>query len=279
MSAAVAALAGYGVFLVFTGAVLRWPGLVRPAPSMPSLAATRQLDRAALVLVLAGAFGGALVAAMVFGAALPAAAGAALGALLPRQVASARRRRRRDAARESWPRLIEDIRLHAGALGQSVPQALFAAGRGAPPELIAAFTAAEREWVLSTDFERSLATLKERLDDPAADTVSETLLVAHEIGGNDLDGRLADLAADRILDLQSRRDAEAKQAGVRFARRFVLFVPIGMALAGLGIGEGRAAYATTAGQLGVVFGFAVVGACWWWSGVLMRLPEPDRIFR
>lgn len=279
MSAVIAALAGYGVFLVFTAVVLRWPGLLRPAPSMPSLGRARAIDRLSISLAAIGALGGALVAAAVFGAALPAMAGAAVGALLPRQVSSARRRRRRGAARQSWPRLIEDIRLHAGPLGQSVPQALFSAGRGAPPELVPAFGAAEREWLLSTDFERALAVLKAGLDDPAADTVAETLLVAHDIGGTDLDGRLADLAADRILDLQSRRDAEAKQSGVRFARRFVLFVPVGMAIAGLGIGEGRAAYATPAGQVAVVFGFGVVAACWWWSGLLMRLPEPDRIFR
>src|SRR5206468_11126340 len=47
---------------------------------------------------------------------------------------------------------------------------------------------------------------------------------------------LAALAEDRTQDLQGRKDARAKQAGVRFARRFVLVVPLGMSLAGLSIG-------------------------------------------
>ena len=69
--------------------------------------------------------------------------------------------------------------------------------------------------------------LKDRLADPTADAACETLLVAHELGGTDLDRRLEALAEDRVQDAQGRKDARAKQAGVRFARRFVLIVPVG----------------------------------------------------
>ena len=74
----------------------------------------------------------------------------------------------------------------------------------------------------------------------------ETLLVAHEVGGTDLDRRLQALIDDRVQDTQGRKDARAKQAGARFARRFVLIVPAGMALAGMSVGNGRAAYQTAA---------------------------------
>jgi tight adherence protein B len=139
--------------------------------------------------------------------------------------------------------------------------------------------AAEREWLLTTDFGRTTALLKDRLADPTVDAVCETLAVAHEVGGTELESRLADLIEDRILDLQGRRDAASRQAGVRFARRFVLLVPLGMALAGLSIGTGRSAYETPGGQLAVVIGLAAVVACWVWSGRLMRVPEPPRVFR
>ena len=59
---------------------------------------------------------------------------------------------------------------------------------------------------------------------------------------------------DRVLDTQGRKDARAKQAGVRFARRFVLLVPLGMALAGMSVGNGRDAYRTASGQLLVLVG-------------------------
>jgi tight adherence protein B len=151
-------------------------------------------------------------------------------------------------------------------------------GRRAPNEWRPAFAAAEREWLLTTDLWRTTALLKQRLADPTADVVCETLLVAHEVGGSDLDARLADLIEDRLIDLQGRKDAASRQAGVRFARRFVLLVPLGMTLAGLSIGTGRQAYETPGGQLAVAVGLVAVVACWVWSGRLMRLPEPPRVF-
>jgi tight adherence protein B len=143
----------------------------------------------------------------------------------------------------------------------------------------AAFRQAEREWLISTDFARTTHVLKEQLADPTADIICETLLLAHGIGGNDVDRRLAALAEDRQMDLHCRKDARSKQAGVKFARRFVLIVPIGMAFAGLSIGNGRAAYATPQGQLGVAAGLFTLAACWWWAGRLIRMPEEQRVFR
>ena len=120
--------------------------------------------------------------------------------------------------------------------------------------------------------------LRTRLADPCADAICETLLVAYEVGGTDLDRRLAALAEERRQDLEGRKDGAARQAGVRFARRFVLVVPLGMTLAGLSIGTGRAAYQTAVGQILVVIGLVAVAACWMWAGRLMRLPEEQRVF-
>ena len=121
--------------------------------------------------------------------------------------------------------------------------------------------------------------LKDDLADPTADVVCETVLVAHEIGGSDLDAKLQDLIEDRVADVQGRKDADSRQAGVRFARRFVLLVPLGMTVAGLSIGTGRQAYATPGGQLAVVVGLLAVAACWIWSGRIMRVPQQPRVFR
>lgn len=228
---------------------------------------------------LLAALGGAVGAWLLFDGAAPAVLGGVLAALLP--VSGHRRRRAAavEAAAGAWPRVLEEIRLRTGSLGRSIPQALFEAGRRGPAEWRPAFVAAEREWLLTTDFSRTVDLLKERLADPTADVVAETLLMAHEIGGADLDGALADLIEDRMVDLEGRRDAASRQAGVRFARRFVLLVPLGMAVAGLSIGTGRQAYATTGGQIAVVVGLAAVAACWLWSGRLMRIPSAPRVFR
>jgi len=291
MALLMAGLAAYGVFLVFTAAAYGWHGIgLGPRMRGPSdgrhqvqewlmQAGLSDVRPAAFVTVSAAVFViAAALAFAVFGGVLPPLIAGVFAASFPFASYRARRQRRRAQAREAWPRMIEEIRLLTGSLGRSVPQALFEVGRRGPEELRPAFSNAHREWMLSTDFTRTVAVLKQALADPTADATCETLLVAYELGGSDLDRRLAALVEDRVQDLQGRKDALAKQAGVRFARRFVLLVPLGMGLAGLSIGSGRAAYQTGGGQVGVAIGFMIVVACWWWAGRLMRLPDEDRVF-
>lgn len=214
----------------------------------------------------------------LFGAIVPAVAAGICALAAPLAIYRNRRARLIEQARDAWPTLIEELRLQVGTLGRSIPAALLDVGRRSATEpMRAAFDAAQREWLLSTDFPRVVALLQERLADPTADTVLETLLVANEIGGTDIDRRLARLLADRQIDLRHRHEARSRQAGVRFARWFVLIVPFAMALVGLGIGDGRAAYREATGQ--VVGGLAVgfVGLCWWWSAVILRLPTDPRV--
>jgi tight adherence protein B len=286
-----AMVAGYGVYLVHTAVALGWDGVGVGPRAGGSRAARRPLrhwmDRAGLVQVrpaeLAGgmavlALVGAGLAFVVFGGVLAPLVCGGFAATVPVTAAHGRRRRRRDQAREAWPRMIEEVRLQTTTLGRSVPQALLSVGVGAPEEMRPAFAEAQREWLISTDFSRTLDVLRARLADATADVVCETLLIAHEVGGSDIDRRLGALVEDRIQDLQARKDAEAKQAGARFARRFVLLVPGGMALAGLTIGNGRAAYQAPLGQVLVVVALALMGLCWLWAGRIMRLPEPQRVF-
>jgi tight adherence protein B len=283
-----ALVAGAGVYLVYTSLVLGWRGirLPRPNPSrgrqlrdwlvQAGLADVPLRDLVAVISALA--LLGGVSAYAAFGGPLPALATALFAATFPIASYRVRRRTRRAAAMDAWPRLLEELRILTGSLGRSIPQALFEVGRRAPEELRPAFVAAHREWLLSTDFARTLQVLKANLADPTADAVCETLLVAHEVGGTDLDRRLEALIDDRVQDTQGRKDARAKQAGARFARRFVLVVPAGMALAGMSVGTGRAAYQTGSGQVLVVIAIALVVVCWMWAGRVMALPEEQRVF-
>lgn len=286
------AVAGaYGVFLLFTRVAFGWTGIglgpaLGPAArrrgrardwlAQAGLDGVRPAEFAAVTAVLF-AIAAALAFALFGGVIAPLAAGFG-AASAPVSSARARRARARAEAREAWPRMIEEIRVLTGSAGRSIPQALLEVGARGPAELRPAFAAAHREWLITTDFEKTVAVLKARLADATADAACETLLVAHEVGGVDVDRRLAALVEDRVMDLQGRKDARAKQAGVRFARRFVLAVPLGMAVCGLSIGDGRAAYQTGAGQAGIALGIALLALCWIWSGRLMRLPEDERVF-
>ena len=214
----------------------------------------------------------------VFGGVFASAIGGVFAATWPLLAYRQRRLRRIATAQEAWPRMIEEIRILTGSAGTSIPQALFQVGRRAPKDLTDAFDLSHREWLLTTDFERSLTVLKASLADPTADAACETLLTAHVVGGIDLETRLSDLAEDRLADVQGRKDARAKQSGARFARAFVLIVPIGMALVGLSIGEGRSSYQTASGQVAVVFGLSIMAGCWLWAGRIMAIPPEQRVF-
>jgi tight adherence protein B len=285
-----AVAAGYGVFLLYTALTYGWTG-VGPGPSavgrrsrkrsadwlaQAGLADVRLVDVLAVSAVLF-IVGSGLAFAIFGGVAAPIMAGA-FAATFPAAAARTRRRQRRLRARDSWPRMIEEIRLRATTLGRSIPQALFDVGLHGPEEMRGAFVEAHREWLITFDFPGTLRLLKQRLADPTADSVCETLLIAHEVGGTDLSTRLESLIEDRIQDLQGRKDTVSKQAGARFARWFVLVVPIGMAVVGLNIGTGRAAYTEPRGQLAVIIGLSLIAVCWAWAGRFMRLPDEQRVF-
>lgn len=286
----ITAAVGYGIHLLWTSLMLDWKGYA-PGPAQDRApkqgnSLERWLIQAGLddvkpvefvaVASALGVFGG-LLAYAVFGSPVPALLAAVFAGSFPVAMFRNRRRRRRERAQEAWPHLIEEIRILTGAVGRSIPQALFEAGRRAPADLRTAFDLAHREWLITTDFARTVTVLKDRLADPTADAACETLLVAHEVGGADLDGRLEALADDRVDDLHGRRDARAKQAGVRFARWFVLIVPFGMAMAGMTVGEGRSAYQAPQGQAAVAIGMLMVLGCWMWAGRIMRIPEEERV--
>lgn len=286
-----AVVGAYGIHLLYTAVALRWTGLgagpKRQRKQTKRSSIDQWLTQAGLedvrppeffaVMLMLFVVGAALAYA-IFGGVLPAMVLGAFAASFPVASYRTRRRTRRAQAQEAWPRMIEEIRILTGSLGRSVPQALFEVGTRAPVEMQPAFEAAHREWLISTDFPRTVRVLKGRLADPTADATCETLLVAHELGGTDLDRRLMALADDRIQDVQGRKDARAKQSGVRFARTFVLIVPFGMALAGMSVGNGRTAFATGVGQLAVVLALGMVVLCWVWAGTILRIPQEERVF-
>jgi tight adherence protein B len=286
--------AALGVFYLYTALALRWPGLgVGPRVERENRPRRRQRTQewlaqaglaevplAEFTAVIAGlALVGAIFGFLLFGSVIPALVLGIFAGAVP--LASYRRQRieLRDKAQEAWPRMIEEIRILTSSVGRSIPQALFEVGRTGPEELRPAFDAAHREWLLSTDFTRTLDVLKVRLADPTVDATCETLIIAHELGGSDLDHRLAALAEDRRLDTRERKDAKAKQAGARLARLFVLIVPLGMAAVGLTIGNGREAYETPLGQLLIVLALFMIVACWIWASLIMRLPSEERVFQ
>ena len=292
IAAVLAAAAALGTYWAYTALSMGWRGFglgprIAGRPKRQKRRVDDWIAQAGLagvdnrqfcaVVVLLGIVGG-VVGFAVFGGLVVASTTAAFAASFPVAGYRVRRRTRRQRAQEAWPQMIEEIRVQTTSLGRSIPQALFNVGARGPIELRPAFASAQREWLLTTDMARTLRVLKDALADPTADMACETLLVAHELGGADLDRRLQELAEDRRRDVQGRKEARSRQAGARFARVFVLVVPLGMALAGMSIGNGRDAYRSAVGQIVVLLALALVIVCWVWAKRVMRLPEPQRVF-
>lgn len=265
LSAAVAAVAGVGTALIVLSI------LPRSRRTRPTTQRAVAVGRPTIVGLIAGV--GAWV---LFGGVLAPIGGAAAGAILARSADRTRDRRHHDQARTAWPDLLDEIRVRSGSGGMALPTACFLAGRSASGPIRAGFERAERTWALTTDFDRSMAALSATAADPTSRLVCSALTVLGSTSGSDLPERLDRLARDRRRDADSHREARARLAGARFARKFVLIVPVGLALAGQSIGAGRAAYETAAGQLGVVVGIAVTALCWTWSGAMLR-PAGERV--
>jgi tight adherence protein B len=228
-------------------------------------------------LPVAATLVGTVLGALAIGGPVSLAVGALAGACSvvgQRSVGAARR----DQARRLWPSLLEEIRVLTTSGGRSIPRALLEAGARTTPPTADAFAGAQQAWRVSADFDRTMAVLKEQLAEPSTDLVAETLLVAHELGGADVGRRLARLAEDRRRDLAARDLAVATLAGARFARRFVIIVPLGMAVAGQAVGTGRAAFASPSGQAVGLLAAGLVAGCWMWAGSLLRLPDEPRVF-
>lgn len=288
----ITATAALGVHWLYTAVAFGWRGFGFGPPVERRTSAERfdvdawlrqagleDIDRREFFAVVLSLFVfGSAVGFATFGGPIPAIVLGGFVASFPIASYRVRRQVRRQRAQEAWPRMIEEIRMQTSSMGRSIPNALFDVGCRGPEELRSAFEAAHHEWLLTTDFPRTVSVLKHHLADPSADMTAETLIIAHELGGADLDRRLGALAEDRLQDMQGRKDARSRQAGARFARLFVLAVPAGMALAGMSIGNGRAAYQSSTGQVVVLVALALVIACWAWAGLVMKLPEQQRVF-
>ena len=226
---------------------------------------------------IGAACGAALIGRILFGSLAAAVACALAAAAVPSRSAAAQAKARLREAVSAWPLVLEETRVRVSGAGQSLPLALFESGQ--TTALSPYLSRAATTWGISTDFERALATLRDQVADPVTDSVVETLLAVYLAGAVNCDERLSALIADRRDDLDARREADARRAGVDFSRRFVLLVPAAMALVAMFFGSGRTAFATATGQRLLVVAIAFTAACWVWSGHLAQIPERPRVFR
>lgn len=267
-----AVVAGFGTLLVALGPqAVPGFGLLLGGRKKPR--ATRKVVRSSLFALATG-----LLASGIFGVGPVALLAAALGASGAFAAAKRVAEQQKRLLREMWPQLLDTVRVDLTLTQVPLATALFVAAGRLPPPLAGRFVRAERIWANSVDFDRALAVLAHDCDDAFTDVVCESLRTIAKVPSRQIGRRLHAVASDLRTTVRYAKDAEATLAGARFARRFVVIVPVVMALVGVWVAEGRAAYQTAVGQLVGAVALVVMLGCWWWAGRLLQMPEPPRVF-
>jgi tight adherence protein B len=222
-----------------------------------------------LVLAIVHALVGVLPIAVCF---------AVMGAYAPLAVVRGRARRRRARLRDLWPDAVDNITSGVRA-GMALPEALAQLGTRGPEELREPFRAFADDYRLTGRFHDCLDRLKERLSDPVADRLVESLRIAREVGGTDLGHLLRTLSGFLREDARTRAELETRQSWTVNAARLAVAAPWAVLAMLSANPESVRAYSSTLGAAVLSVGAAVTAAAYWAMLRIGRLPEDERVLR
>jgi tight adherence protein B len=280
-------LLGAGMLLVFSPVL--WPssGARRPPGGGPgatlaALLAQAGLPRVPLATVVVVSLIVAAAALAVTYALLPivplALAAALLGLLLPSVVISLRAAARRRAARLVWPDVVDQL-VSAVRAGQSLPDSISSLATSGPLATRDPFLLFDQDYRATGNFGMCVSELKERLADPTADRILETLRMSRDVGGSELTTVLRNLASYLRQEVAIRSEVEARQSWVVNAARLGVAAPWIVLLLLATRPEAAAAYNTSAGAALISAGLAVTVVAYRIMIAVGRIPEERRWFR
>lgn len=284
MTIAVGLLLGAGVLLAF--APVLWPA-TRAARQPPSsfvgaTLAHAGLHRVSMATVLAVSVVTAALAAALSFAFIPvvplAAAACLVGLVVPWSVITLRARRRRRSARLVWPDVVDQL-VSAVRSGQSLPDSLGALALVGPAATREAFATFAADYRATGNFGTCVSELKDRLADPTADRILETLRMSREVGGSELTTVLRNLASYLRQESALRSEVEARQSWVINAARLGVAAPWIVLLLLATRPEAAAAYNTPAGAALVVGGLVVTVIAYRIMIAIGHIPDERRWFK
>jgi len=203
---------------------------------------------------------------------------AAMAGYAPVAVVRMRARKRRSRMRDVWPDVVDNITSGVRA-GLALPEALSQLSVRGPEELRPSFAAFAEDYRSSGRFQDCLDRLKERLSDPVADRLVESLRIAREVGGSDLGRLLRTLSSFLREDSRTRAELETRQSWTVNAARLAVGAPW-IVLAMLATrGDSIQAYSRPAGVAVLAFGAAMSVVAYRIMIRVGRLPEDARVLR
>lgn len=286
LTVALGLLLGLGLVLIISP--VAWPtaGLVHRR-SVPAAGVLRQrLAQAGLRSVSLTALGvvsvvGSLASAALSFAIVPVGVIALIAGLaalaLPVAMVQWRARSRRRAARVLWPDIVDHL-VSAVRSGLALPDSVVTLAHTGPAPTREAFAGFEQDYRATGNFGISVDALKDRLADPVADRILETLRMSREVGGSELTTVLRNLASYLRQEAAIRKEVEARQSWVLNAARLGVAAPWIILVLLATRPEAAAAYNTAGGVLLIVGGLMVTAIAYRLMLALGRFPEERRWF-
>ncbi|MFD4992872.1 type II secretion system F family protein [Cellulosimicrobium cellulans] len=219
-----------------------------------------------------------LVATVLAGSVTIAACFGAIAASLPLLLVRSRARRRRARLRDVWPEVLDHLASGVRA-GLSLPEAVGQLGERGPAELREPFARFAVDYRASGRFGDCLDRLKERLADPVADRIVESLRLTRDVGGTDLGRLLRTLSAFLREDARTRGELEARQSWTVNGARLAVAGPWVVLGFLASRPETAAAYNSLTGALVLGVGAACSAAAYQLMLRIGRLPEEERVLR
>jgi tight adherence protein B len=189
-----------------------------------------------------------------------------------------RARKRRAVMRDLWPDVVDNIGSAVRA-GLALPEALSQLTLRGPEELRPAFAAFAEDYRATGRFQECLDRLKERLSDPVADRLVESLRIAREVGGSDLGRLLRTLSTFLREDARTRAELETRQGWTVNAARLAVAAPWVVLALLCTRPDSVQAYSRPAGILVLATGAVLSLVAYRVMVHVGRLPEESRVLR
>ncbi|MFT3945088.1 MAG: type II secretion system F family protein [Ancrocorticia sp.] len=256
------------VWSVLSGALGSW--------HTPRLLRRLYQRRREVLVILACATVGAVVALAISQNIPLAVCVAATAGFIPTSLSHAKARTRRAQAREEWPDVLDDI-VSALRAGLGIGEALASLAVRGPESLRPHFAEFAAHLQATGRLDPALDSLKIRLADPVADRVIEAMRLASRLGGHDLAAMLRSLATSLRAENRARGELLARQSWSVNGARVAAVAPW-IVLALLATRPGTIeAFATAGGTLILVGGFLMTVIAYMLMTRLGRLPEEPRV--
>lgn len=213
---------------------------------------------------------GLVLGGAIFGSYVVAAPFAFFLAATPTFRAGSNRRHTASAITQAWPDAIDHLSSAIRA-GMNLSESLTAIGLRGPAPLRPIFISLGNDLASGTSLERALVRFCAECNDPIADQLVETILIAHEVGGSEIGRLLRTFSQFLRLEIQTRDEIRVRQGWVVNGARIAAAAPwILLALLSLRK-ESVAAYQTSGGILTILIGGVLSVVAYLWMRRLARL--------